>query len=362
MARTLMLKDCRVKLNRTDSGNFRKGFGRFGPILPFLHIFRRSTFVFDMNVRFKVQGCDDVKELRVPRDETVAGFIKRAQFDGLVPSVGIKNVALCDQSGGLFFGDCPISSCQHGLVCILWDECGGSIHDIKLGADQGDAEAQFNYGLCLHYGSGVSVDVVSAARYFKLAADQGHVEAQFNYGCCLDAGSGVSVDVVSAARYYKLAADQGLAKAQFNYGLCLHYGRGVSVDVVSAARYFKLAADQGLAEAQFNYGCCLHYGSGVSVDVVSATRYFKLAAEQGHVASQSSHGVTCYFGYGRHSDYREAVGSNVPQIKVIQLRAGAMVFVVTWAKVLILMRKKHGVGSNFLLRMATGWVNFATVF
>ena len=90
MARTLMLKDCRVKLNRTDSGNFRRSFGfqsNFASFTAF--IFQRSAFVSDMNVRFKVQGCDDVKELRVPRDETVAGFIKRAQFDGLVPSVGI---------------------------------------------------------------------------------------------------------------------------------------------------------------------------------------------------------------------------------------------------------------------------------
>ena len=114
-----MLEDCRVKLNRTDSGNFRKGFGRFGPILPFLHIFRRSTFVFDMNVRFKVQNSDEVQELSVPCDETVGEFIKRVQRVGLVPSVGVSNVALCDQSGDLRSGDCPL-----GLGCCdIWHIC-----------------------------------------------------------------------------------------------------------------------------------------------------------------------------------------------------------------------------------------------
>jgi hypothetical protein len=43
--------------------------------------------------------------------------------------------------------------------------------------------------------------------------------AQCNYGVCLTNGEGVSVDLISAAKYYKLAADQNDAMAQFNYGV-----------------------------------------------------------------------------------------------------------------------------------------------
>jgi TPR repeat protein len=40
-------------------------------------------------------------------------------------------------------------------------------------------------------GSGVDVDLRIAAHYFKFAAEQGYAEAQYNYGVCLRNGSGV---------------------------------------------------------------------------------------------------------------------------------------------------------------------------
>ena len=73
-----------------------------------------------------MQDCDDVKELTVPHDETVDGFIKRAQRAGLVPSLGVSNVVLCGRSGGLFSGDRLISLCLRELLWVLWDECGAS--------------------------------------------------------------------------------------------------------------------------------------------------------------------------------------------------------------------------------------------
>jgi TPR repeat protein len=96
-----------------------------------------------------------------------------------------------------------------------------STQDWKLAADQGDAEAQFNYGLRLQNGEGVSKDLKGAADYFKLAADQSFAEAQYNYGVCLQNGEGVSKDLKRALYYFKLAADHGIAEAQFNYEVCL---------------------------------------------------------------------------------------------------------------------------------------------
>jgi TPR repeat protein len=46
-----------------------------------------------------------------------------------------------------------------------------------------------------------------AAHYFKLAADQGNAAAQNNYGVCLKKVEGVSIDLKLAAHYFKLAAD-----------------------------------------------------------------------------------------------------------------------------------------------------------
>jgi TPR repeat protein len=59
----------------------------------------------------------------------------------------------------------------------------------------------------------VGNDPQKAANYFKLATDQGDAAAQFNYGVCLESGSGVQIDLQKAANYFKLAADQGDADA-----------------------------------------------------------------------------------------------------------------------------------------------------
>jgi TPR repeat protein len=58
-----------------------------------------------------------------------------------------------------------------------------------------------------------SIDSV-AARRWKLAADQNIAAAQYDYGVCLQNGRGVSIDLVAAAKYLKLAADQHFAAAQ----------------------------------------------------------------------------------------------------------------------------------------------------
>jgi TPR repeat protein len=66
----------------------------------------------------------------------------------------------------------------------------------------------------LAHGEGVSKNVVEAAQYFKLSADQGNVDAQFNYGLALKKGTGVSENRVEAATYFRLSADQGNAQAR----------------------------------------------------------------------------------------------------------------------------------------------------
>jgi hypothetical protein len=84
----------------------------------------------------------------------------------------------------------PVSSSSQGALSFMsW-----STHYLKVAADQGTADAQNNYGLCLKNGKGVRIDLAGAAHYFKLAADQGFAVAQYNYGNCLYKGEGVGID------------------------------------------------------------------------------------------------------------------------------------------------------------------------
>ena len=57
-----------------------------------------------------------------------------------------------------------------------------------MAANQGDAAAQYNLGVCYYNGEGVTKDIKEAARLFKLAADQGDARAQCYLGVCYEYG------------------------------------------------------------------------------------------------------------------------------------------------------------------------------
>ncbi len=79
-------------------------------------------------------------------------------------------------------------------------------HRLRLAADQGDAYAQCNLGMCYANGTGVAKDESEAVRYFRLGAQQGNATAQCNLGACYDNGTGIAKDEREAVRYYRLAA------------------------------------------------------------------------------------------------------------------------------------------------------------
>ena len=58
---------------------------------------------------------------------------------------------------------------------------------IKRAAEQGYAEAQFEFALC--YDDEDTIE--EAVEWYRKAAEQGHIEAQYNLGVCYDNGDGV---------------------------------------------------------------------------------------------------------------------------------------------------------------------------
>jgi TPR repeat protein len=50
-----------------------------------------------------------------------------------------------------------------------------------LASDQGNARAQFGYGVLLDDGNGIPFDMSLATHYSKLAADQGHADVRRLY-------------------------------------------------------------------------------------------------------------------------------------------------------------------------------------
>ena len=160
----------------------------------------------------------------------------------------------------------------------------GATNDITLRwrAEQGEATAQNNLGVCYLSGTGVLADQAEAVKWFRKAADQGDAKAQLNLGACYLTGAGVAKDATVAAQWFRKAAELGDAKAQFNLGVCYRKGEGIGADMTKAALWFRKASEQGLASAQYNMAMCYVAGAGVPEDFAEAYKWFNLAGLAGN--------------------------------------------------------------------------------
>ena len=104
--------------------------------------------------------------------------------------------------------------------------------DLRVRAEQGDADAQFSLGFMYGTGEGIPQDAAEAVWWYRLAAEQGDAEAQFNLGVMYGTGEGVPQDAAEAVRWYRLAADQDYAAAQFNLGNMYQLARGCDALVI----------------------------------------------------------------------------------------------------------------------------------
>ena len=155
-----------------------------------------------------------------------------------------------------------------------------AVEVIRLAAEQGVAEAQFNLGNMYDLGRGVPQDDTEAVRWYRLAAEQGDAGAQYNLGVMYQDGRGVPQDDTETVRWYQLAADQGFVAARVNLGFMYQGGRGVPQDDTEAVRWYRLAANQGFAVAQYNLGVMYRNGRGVPQDDVAAHMWLDLAGAQ----------------------------------------------------------------------------------
>lgn len=157
-----------------------------------------------------------------------------------------------------------------------------SLRELRIRADQNDAEAQFNLSSLYFKGQQVEQDYVEAAKWMQLAAEQGHVLAAYNLAMMYSSGQGVAVDYAAAAKWYQRSAEGGFVLAQLNLGVAYANGEGVQKNDTEAVKWFRLAAEQNDAQAQFNLGVMYANGQGTAQNLIESYRLSKLAAAQGH--------------------------------------------------------------------------------
>lgn len=174
-----------------------------------------------------------------------------------------------------------------------------------VGAEQGNAAAEYDLGVAEAQGQGVPQDEAKAAQWFLKAAEQGNVRAQYNLGAMYDLGQGVPQDYAQAALWFRKAAEQGNANAQSNLGAAYANGQGVPQDYAQAAQWYQKAAAQGFIDAQVNLASMYVDGNGVPRDYAKAAHWYSTAAQQGNAAAQYDLGVT-YLEQGGPQNYADA--------------------------------------------------------
>ena len=92
-------------------------------------------------------------------------------------------------------------------------------------------------------------DFAAALREWQPLAEQGDANAQFYFGLSYENGDGVPRDYTKARQWYEKSAAQGYAKSQLYLGLQSSFGQGVPVDLVQAYMWYSLAAGNGNAHA-----------------------------------------------------------------------------------------------------------------
>ena len=95
-------------------------------------------------------------------------------------------------------------------------------------------------------GRGVLKDDAQAALWYRKAAEQGIAQAQYNYGLLSASGAkSLPRDEAGAITWIRLAAEQGLAEAQCSLGARYATARGVARDYVEAYKWLRIASVLG---------------------------------------------------------------------------------------------------------------------
>ena len=84
-------------------------------------------------------------------------------------------------------------------------------------------------------------DYKTAYSLFKSLAEQGDANAQYKFGILYQKGRGVPQNDAEAVKWYRRAAEQGLPEAQNKLGVSYSVGKVVPQDYVVATMWFNLA-------------------------------------------------------------------------------------------------------------------------
>lgn len=130
----------------------------------------------------------------------------------------------------------------------------------------------------------------------RKAAEQGDASAQYNLGVCYANGKGVEQDKQEAVKWYRKAAEQGYAKSQCQLGFCYARGEGVAKDMNESLTWFHKAAEQGDGAACYEIAEVYRKGLVGKADMNKAAEWYGKGTELGHSGCAMSLGFRYLYG------------------------------------------------------------------
>lgn len=129
-------------------------------------------------------------------------------------------------------------------------EAAALYRDMKVRAEAGDAEAQWEIGMMLLNGDGVTRNEREAWRWVRASGDAGHEKGMISTAVMLALGQGTAPDPAQARDWYRRAAERhGSAHALRGLAGMLITGEGGAADLTLGAAYLELASEAGDAYA-----------------------------------------------------------------------------------------------------------------
>jgi len=182
-----------------------------------------------------------------------------------------------------------------------------SFTELQPKAEMGDADAQYNIGLCYEKGRGVQKDIVEALKWYRKAADQGFPAAECELGSDYIYGElRVSKDTILGEKWLKSSSGHGYSNASYLLSLVYLEGRVVQKSESESLKWLKLAAMQGHAKAQGDLGDYYAFGIlGVEEDPAEAYIWACLSEANG---------------YREATKLRKALSKNWSQESIVPLR------------------------------------------
>lgn len=158
--------------------------------------------------------------------------------------------------------------------------------DLADAAANGQANAQYEMGVRLAEGRGVTQDANAALLWLDKAAKQNFAPAQYRLAAMLERGLGGSKDLKRAQDLYSKAATQGHVRAMHNMGVLSAEGVDGRPDYAAAANWFRKAAEFGLRDSQYNLAILFTRGMGVEKNLPASYAWFNAAGTQGDADSE----------------------------------------------------------------------------